>query len=182
MIRSGAKASSRRRQITRVRALDDGHSRIVAQAPIELAVGHVERDHARGAALKQAVGEATGGGTDVEAGVAADVEVEAVEGVGELDPATRDVGLRLGQKQLGVLGDELARLRCDRPVLSDSHAARPHGSCGARSRADESTLGEQDIETLLGHARNLEEAPRTWRGASGYREERYAFFVYGRKA
>ena len=50
----------------RVHALDHRHARVVADLPVKLPVGHVERDHARGAALEQAVGEAAGGGADVE--------------------------------------------------------------------------------------------------------------------
>ena len=50
----------------RVDALDHRDPRIVAQPVVELAVGDVERDHARCAALQQAVGEAAGRGADVE--------------------------------------------------------------------------------------------------------------------
>ena len=100
---------------------------IVAKTPVELPVGDVERDHPVGAALQQAVGEPAGRGADVEAGAPGDVDPKRVEGVLELDPAARDVALRLGQRQLGVLGDELARLR--------SRTARPVRSArGPRAR------------------------------------------------
>ena len=51
----------------RVDALDHRHPLVVAKPPVELAVRDVERDHPRRAALEQAVGEAAGGGADVEA-------------------------------------------------------------------------------------------------------------------
>ena len=54
------------RQMARVEVLDHDDARIVAQRPVELPVADVERDDARGAALQQHVGEAAGGGADVE--------------------------------------------------------------------------------------------------------------------
>ena len=56
----------------------------------ELAVADVERDHARGAALEQAVGEAAGRRAEVEAVLARRVDAERVERVRELLPAARD--------------------------------------------------------------------------------------------
>src|SRR5579862_8265194 len=39
------------RERSRVRPLEHGHARIVANARVKLAVAHIERDHARGATL-----------------------------------------------------------------------------------------------------------------------------------
>ena len=96
-------------EVAGVAALDHLDPRVVAQAPVELAAGDVERDHPRRAALEQAVGEAAGRSADVEAVAARRVDAERVERVRELDPAARDEGRRLGEQQLGVLGDQLAR-------------------------------------------------------------------------
>ena len=65
-IRSGAVRQLVRRQRAGVDALDHGHALVAAQRPVELAVGDVERDDVRRAALQQAVGEAAGRGADVE--------------------------------------------------------------------------------------------------------------------
>ena len=65
------------RQRARVRPLEHGHARVVAQRQRQLAVGHVERDHVRRAALQQAVGEPAGRGADVERAAAGDVDARA---------------------------------------------------------------------------------------------------------
>ena len=50
----------------RVDALEDDHAAVAAQARVELAVADVDRVDVGGAALEEAVGEATGGGTRIE--------------------------------------------------------------------------------------------------------------------
>ena len=55
--RSGAYGSSSALELARVAPLDHRHARVVAQPPVELAVGDVERHHVLRAALEQAVGE-----------------------------------------------------------------------------------------------------------------------------
>ena len=75
--RSGAERKLAGVEVARVAALDHGHPGIVAQAPVELAVGDVERDDPRRAALQQAVGEAAGRGADVEAVEPGDVDRRA---------------------------------------------------------------------------------------------------------
>ena len=77
-------------ELAGVEPLDHVDPRVLAQPPVELAVGDVERDHPGGAALQQAVGEAAGRGADVEAVEPGDVDAERVERVVELEPAARD--------------------------------------------------------------------------------------------
>ena len=115
-------------------------------------MGDVERDHPCGAALEQAVGEAAGRGADVEAVEAGDVDPERLERVLELDPAARDEPGRLGHQQLGVLGDELARLQRQRPVVADPHPPGAHRLGGAGPRGGEPALGEQGVDPLSAHA------------------------------
>ena len=74
------------RQRAGVQALDHGHARVLAQARVDLAVGDVDGGDPRGAALEQAVGEAAGGGADVDAVVAGEVDPERVERVSSLIP------------------------------------------------------------------------------------------------
>ncbi len=74
-------------QISGVEAFHDQDPGILPQAPVELAVADVDREHHPGPALEQAVGEAAGGGTDVESQAIGDVHGQLVESVVELDPA-----------------------------------------------------------------------------------------------
>ena len=124
-------------------ALEHGHARVVAQRERQLAVGDVERDDMRGPALQQAVGEAAGGGADVERVATRDVDAERVERVGELDPAARDELRRRGDVELDVLGDELAGLLRPPPPGAEMHIAGDHRGRGARARREQPSLGEE---------------------------------------
>ena len=91
------------RQIARVDVLAHDDARVGAQAPVELPVAHVERDHLARAALQQHVGEAAGGRADVERERAGDVDAERVERVRELQPAAADVRMiRHAQRDVGI--------------------------------------------------------------------------------
>src|SRR5204863_4223647 len=87
--------------------------------------------------------EPTGGCADVEAVEAARVEAEAVEAVGELLAATRDVGGRRLDLQLGRLVDLLSRL------LEPRHEAGHHERLGLRTRSRETPFHEEDVDPLL---------------------------------
>ena len=78
---------------------------------MELPVADVERDHARGAALEEDVGEAAGRGADVEAVAPGRVDAERVERVRELLAAARDEPRPALDVELGRLVDLLAGLR-----------------------------------------------------------------------
>src|SRR5439155_8552458 len=54
-------------QRARVRSLEHGHARIRTEARVKLPVADVDGDDARGASLKDHVGEAAGRSTDVDA-------------------------------------------------------------------------------------------------------------------
>ena len=76
------------------RALTPSRTRtrgIAAQPPVELPAADVERDDAGRAALQQDVGEAAGGGADIERAASVRVDAERVERAGELDAAAADV-------------------------------------------------------------------------------------------
>ena len=66
-----------RAQRARVRALEHRDTVVRAQAPVQLAVGDVDRDDVRGAALQQAVGEASRGGAGVQAAAPGGVHARA---------------------------------------------------------------------------------------------------------
>jgi aminoglycoside 6'-N-acetyltransferase len=93
----------------RIRPFEDDDARVLADPRVQLAVANVQRDHACCAPLEQNVGEAAGGGADVEALPPGRIDAERVEGVGELGPAPRDVGLSLRHRQLRGLVHLLAR-------------------------------------------------------------------------
>ena len=116
-----------------VGALDDDHARIVTQAPVELAVANVERDHADRAAFQEDVGESSRGRADVERLAAFDEDAERVECMRQLDAATTDIRMvRLLQGHLGIVGDLLTRFLGRLAV--DEHDAREHQR-GSHARA-----------------------------------------------
>ena len=124
-------------QLARVRPLQHGDARVVAELRVQLAVADVERDHARGAALEQAVGEAARRGADVERSRGpSSVEAERVERVRELLAAARDVRRRPLDGQLGVLG-HLVRPACRSPGTSP--ASTSACACARLSASPRST-------------------------------------------
>ncbi len=120
---------------------------------MQLAVADVERDHARGAALEQHVGEPAGRRADVEAVEPGDVETERVERIRELVPGTRDVRRRRLDLERRVLVHLLAGLRVAR------HEPGHHERLGLRARLGEAALDEQHVEPLA-------EAPSSRRRAT----------------
>ena len=142
-----------------VGALEHGDAVVVAQAPVQLAVGDVERHHVLGSALEQAVGEAAGRGADVEGATAPGVDREHIEGIGQLASAARDEGGQRRDVDLDVLGDELPRLLRPAPARAEQHLAGEHGGRRAAARGEHPALREQRVEAELGH-------PATVSGAS----------------
>ncbi len=84
-------------EVAGVRAFHGGDARVLAQALVELPAADVDGDNGGGAALQEAVGEAAGGGANVEAAQAVRFDAEGVESGFELTPAAADVGLKLGE-------------------------------------------------------------------------------------
>ena len=135
-------------QRSRVHALDDGHSRVAAQLPIELAVADVEGDHAPRAALEEHVGESARRGADVQPEPFAHVDAKDVQRMGELDPASADV-LMIGtvNRHLGVGGNVGPRFGDREPVDSDlagqDQGARP------LARRGEAAVNDEHVEPDL---------------------------------
>ena len=75
-----------------VELFDDDDAEIVTEFLVELAVSDVDGVDLLRAALEEAVGEAAGGGADVEPGHSRGVDSEGVEGVGQLDAPASYVG------------------------------------------------------------------------------------------
>jgi hypothetical protein len=114
-------------------------------------VAYVERDHPRGAGLEQAVGEAAGGGADVEAVAAGDIDLQRIQRIRELDASARDVRRWLGDEQLGVVGDEVARPAGSGPVAPDPHPPGAHRLGRARARARQAALGQEGVDPSPRH-------------------------------
>ena len=132
-----------------VDALEHGDALVGAQPGMELPVADVERDHPSGAALQEAVGEATRRGAEVEAVPPRGIDLERVERVRELLAAAGDEPRRALDVELGVVGDLRAGLREAR------HEPGEHERLRLRAALGETALDEQDVEPLAhaGHSR-----------------------------
>ena len=135
----------RRGERAGVDPLDHGHARILAHAQVDLAVGDVERGHARGAALQQAVGEATGRCARVEAFASRHVDAKGLDRVVELDSAARDEARRLLESKIRLRVDELAGPERNRPIRADTDLARADRAGGGRARRKEAPLGQNRV-------------------------------------
>ena len=93
-----------------VDVLEHDDARVLAQPPVQLPVADVERDDASGAALQHDVGEAAGGGADVEALATLDGDLKGVQCVSELQSAAADVGV-IGRDERDVGGVVHGRAR-----------------------------------------------------------------------
>jgi hypothetical protein len=127
--------------------LEDDDARVGSQAPIELAVSHVERDHLTGATLEQHVGEAASRRADVERRAVADVDREGVERVGELHTAAADIWvIRSRERNLGVRGHTRSSFR-DHGAIH-AHLARHNKRASPLARRRELAFDEEEIEAL----------------------------------
>ena len=113
------------------------------------------RPHRRSLAPRsqQHLGEAAGGGADIEADAAARIEAEMIERGGELHPAARDVRMRRRRAQRGIDRDLLRRLAHRRVVGGD----QPGRDRGLRLGAavEQAALDQQAIGALAGACSSL---------------------------
>ena len=147
----GRSAGSSSRALRRSITVTRGSSR---RRSVDLAVGDVDRGDPGGAALQQAVGEAAGGGADVEAVAPGGVDPERLERVLQLDPAAGDVARPRVDDQRRLRLDQLARPQRHRPVLADPDFAGPHRAGGGRARRKQPPLGQNRVYPGLLHAPN----------------------------
>ncbi len=132
-----------------VGALAEGDARVVAELLGDLAVAGVDGEDGGCAALEHAVGEAAGGGADVDAVEAGEVDVPVGEGVLELEAAAADV-FEVGAEEAdgGVGGDGGAGL-VD-ALLVDEDAAGEDEGLGALAGGGVAVVDEEFVETDLG--------------------------------
>ena len=131
-------------EVARVHLLLDDHARIVAQFPIELAGADIDGVDARRAALQQAIGEAAGGGADVEADLARDIDREMIERGFQLESAAADVARLREQFDLARRVDVRAGLVGLLPV--DQHLAGQDQRLRFLARFGEAALDHEQIQ------------------------------------
>ena len=131
-IRSGAVRQGGRIERLHVRALEDRDPLVLAQRPVQLAIGHVGGDHRLRPALEQAVGEPAGGGARVQAPAPGHVEAERVQRVGELHAPARDVLGPLGHLHVDVVGHHPAGLVGHRAPRGQADVPGDHRGRGPR--------------------------------------------------
>ena len=162
-------------QITRIDAFVHHHARIVAQFPIELARAHVHGVHARRAVLQQAVGEAAGGGADVQAQPARHIDAEMIQRRLQLQPAAAHIASALPATSMRLAAStRVARL--DGFLSVDQHLAGHDESLRFLAGFGQAALDQQTIEPLLHDvalhdeigefAQPFARARRRWRSAS----------------
>ena len=99
-----------------VRPFDADDPGILPEFPGELAVADVDGIDLRCPRLEEAVGEAAGGGPDVEGDQALDGKAEGIEGAPEFEAAPADIGVLFApDPDLRIGGDQASRL-VHRPV------------------------------------------------------------------
>src|SRR5580698_1074004 len=129
-----------------VGALYQRDAGVVAELHGDLAEAGVEGGDVGCAVLEKAVGEAAGGGADVEAGAAGDGDLPMVEGGFQLEAAAADVALLFAeQTDGGVGGDGGARLVDF--LLVDQDAAGEDERAGTLAAGHEGTLDECQVKT-----------------------------------
>jgi hypothetical protein len=159
-------------EAARILPLQHVHARIVAQPPVELAVADVDGKDTPGAAPQQHVGKAAGRGADVERAHAGRIEAKMVEGVGELDAATRDVRLLvLAQREREVGSDLLTRLV--ETAFARKDPAGENQRLGSGAAQGQPALDQQLIEPGLparaadSQLRRAPASGRPWRSGPG---------------
>lgn len=80
-------------KVAGVGAFEEGDARVVAEALVELGAADIDGEDRSGAALEEAIGEAAGGGAEVEAAKAGDIDFERGERGFEFVAAAADVAL-----------------------------------------------------------------------------------------
>ncbi len=130
-----------------VGALERDHAGVFAQPLVQLPVADVDRVNAPGAGLQEAVGEAPGRGADVDRLRAPGVEAvggEGLERAGELEPAARDVRVRIApQRERRLARNEGAGL-VD-PHFAQVNAPRDQQGLGPGAARREALFDQENI-------------------------------------
>jgi len=133
-------------------ALAKGDTGIVAELLGDLAVAGVNSQDRSCAVLEHAVGEASGGGADIDTGETGERDGPVFEGALELEATAADV-LEVGAEEAddGFGGDRRAGL-VD-ALLADEDAASEDEGLGAFARGGIALIDEELVEAKLFNAR-----------------------------
>ena len=123
---------------------------VIAQRGMQLAAPDIDGEDEARAVLQQHLGEAAGGGADVEADMALDLDRIQFQGAGELDAAARDPGVRGLRGQFGIGGDHLRRFQHGPAV--GGHAAGVDRGAGAGAAFEQAALDQQHVHALAGRS------------------------------
>ena len=138
-------------EVPGVGPLQGDHPLIGAQLPGQLAVARVHGVHLGGAVLEHTVGKTAGGGADVGADHAGEVQPKDIHGLGQLQTSPAHIGNGLSPDlDDGVLGDSRPGLEHLLSIHIDP-AAHDIG-LGPLAALRKSTLMQQDIQPLFTHA------------------------------
>src|SRR5579871_194219 len=134
-------------QLTRVDALVHDHPRIRAKRPRKLADADIDGMHPRRARLQQAVGEASGRGTDIQTNCAADVDMEMLECARHFVAAATHIRWRFHECERAIRLDRAPGLVRLLPI--DQHIARHDERLGLLAGFDETAFHEQAVQAGL---------------------------------
>src|SRR5882757_425203 len=119
---------------------------MVLQRVMQLAVADVDGENDAGAVRQQHLGEAAGGGADVEADMAFDIDRILFQRAGELDAAAGYPGVGGLRGNLRVRSD---RLRCLQNLLAaGDHEAGLDRGAGAGAAFEQAALDQQHVRAL----------------------------------
>ena len=140
----------------RVRPLEHGDARVVAQPLVQLPVADVERDHAPRAALEQDVGEAAGRRADVEA-------VEPAPGRRRTRRARSRACARRARRTAAAARPRAARASstCSPGFECPGTSPAITSACACARALGQAALDEEDVEALLGHDGRAAASPAT---------------------
>jgi hypothetical protein len=132
----------------RVGAFAERDTWVVAKLLGDLAVAGVDGEDGRGSALKHAVGEAAGGGSDVDGGEAGEVDGPVGEGALELEAAATDV-FEIGAEETddGV-GRDRGTWLVNTLLVNEDAAGEDEGLC-AFSRGSVAEVDEKLVNTMF---------------------------------
>jgi len=121
------------------------HARVGAQFPIDLAGADIDGMDPRGSGLEQNVGESAGGGADIEADPAGDIDGEVGERASQFEAAAADVGRAREDLDAAVVGDGLAGLGGFLAV--EEHLAGHDEGLGFFAGFSEAACQDEPVET-----------------------------------
>jgi hypothetical protein len=129
-----------------VGAFEEGDAGVGAELVVDLAVAGVNCEDGGGAGLEHAVGEASGGGSDIRAGEAFDADGPGVEGGFQLEASAGDVaGVVAEETDNGGVGDGGSGF-VDALLIDEDAAGDDHG-LGSFAGFGEGAVNEELVET-----------------------------------